>query len=258
LTVSAIAIAISLNAIQNQLYRVLEGYVLQSFWESRKQKHILRKHRLKSTAEEKRGLERALWLERAERYPANDSEVAPTRFGNAIRSFETYGEDRFRLDSQLLWSELVAVLPESVGNAVDRARAPVDFFVCLTYLFAVLGVTAMATSIFGHEDRLQLAAVGLGCCLLTVLTYHIAVISTDHWSSTVKALVNLGRKPLAEALGLRLPSNLDDEREMWRLVNRLVAREFDKRIVPRLAEFSIEKLAGGPGLTPSTQDTDGT
>ena len=57
-----------------------------------------------------------VWLslldERLSRFPADDEQVTPTRLGNAIRRFEEYGHDRFRLDSQVLWHELNAVAPE--------------------------------------------------------------------------------------------------------------------------------------------------
>ncbi|MFJ9855749.1 hypothetical protein [Streptomyces sp. NPDC101150] len=43
------------------------------------------------------------------------------------------------------------------------------------------------------------------------------------------ALVNAGRKPLAEALGVVLPHRLADERRMWRLLSTLHRRPYQER-----------------------------
>jgi hypothetical protein len=65
-----------------------------------------------------------VWLslldERLARFPS-DPQVTATRMGNAIRRFEEYGYDRFRLDSQELWHELNAAVPEP---ARCRGRSP--------------------------------------------------------------------------------------------------------------------------------------
>ena len=46
----------------------------------------------------------------------------------------------------------------------------------------------------------------------------MAVVSTTYWKINVQALVNLGRKKLAEEMELRIPESLDQEREMWGLL----------------------------------------
>lgn len=61
---------------------------------------------------------------------------------------------------------------------------------------------------------------------LTHVWYRMAVAGTDDWAAAVQALVNLGRKPLSEALGLAMPDSLAKEREMWRLIGRLAGRPY--------------------------------
>ena len=80
--------------------------------------------------------------ERLHRYPSDDRQVTPTRLGNAIRRFEEYGYDRFRLDSQVLWHELNAVVLESARKQAEDARTSVDFFVCLIYGHLLVAVSA--------------------------------------------------------------------------------------------------------------------
>jgi hypothetical protein len=261
LALASVAIAVVLNGIQNPLYRVLEGYWPRSLWRARTNRQRQRKHQFQvaASAAKGTGLDYALLYERCQRYPADDTQIAPTRLGNAIRAFETYAYDRFRLDSQALWGELVAVVPDSVSATVDRARAGVDFFVSLTYLFAALGSVSLLTGALGHNDRLRLLAVGIIALVLTRVWYRLAVSTTDQWAASVQALVNLGRKPLAEALGYVLPGDVEAERELWRLVNRLVTREYDPRIAGRLAAFTSDSdtprsaaRPERPGTTPQS------
>lgn len=47
--------------------------------------------------------------------------------------------------------------------------------------------------------------------------------------AAVRAMVNVGRVPLAEALGLRLPAGLADERAMWTLGSQLTRLAYDER-----------------------------
>lgn len=53
---------------------------------------------------------------------------------------------------------------------------------------------------------------------IAVYSYRMANIASRSWSATVQALVNMGRKPLAELLGLALPATLAEEQEMWEAV----------------------------------------
>jgi hypothetical protein len=62
----------------------------------------------------------------------------------------------------------------------------------------------------------------IGLSLLAILWYRIAVVATDDWAGAVRALVNLGRQPLASSLGLELPLTLARERTMWSATVSLV------------------------------------
>lgn len=252
LTLAAALLAgLLLAAAQTPLYRVLEGYL---GWpapvaERARRRMLRRKHLLTDRLEAaelvlreqegtldgtgaaalaamrahpvvgrhverdvRRGAARlALLDERLQRFPADDGQVVATRLGNAVRRFEEYGYDRFRLDSQVFWYELTAVAPEPAVRQVDAARTTVDFLVCL--LYGHLAVAAAALLAGAGPLRGGVAAAGLG--VAAVAWYRVAVVATDDWAAAVRALVDVGRLPLAEALALRLPATLDDERAMW-------------------------------------------
>jgi len=284
-----------LNALQTPLYRVLEGYLLwpSSIYRKRVEHHVKSKRVLEKrlrtialrtfedlTREEKEELAKleadpdvskfanqdqdltkvqsALLAETA-RYPTNDEQVAPTRLGNAIRRFEVYGLNRYRLDSQLLWYELTAATPKQLTRQIDTAQAGVDFFICLLYGQLLVAVTALASLIASHAHNRVLLITAAALVVLTPIWYRLAWINTDDWAFTVRALVNLGRKPLAEGLGLVLPRELDREREMWLRYCQMVKEPYDKQYAHVLDEFRLEgtsQRSEKPGLESSSDDPD--
>lgn len=255
--VATAVLGLVLAALQTPLYRVVEGYLgwPRAAFGWGRSRQLARKHLLLNRLEAARlvSLEVAgglspdqaqtlaafrahpvtgwfvatdarrgqVWLslleERLGRYPSRDHEVTPTRLGNAIRRFEEYGFDRFRLDSQVFWHELNAVVCEPARTQVETARVNVDFFVCL--LYGHLLVAACALSRLVAAPRLWWPLVAAACLLsvLAVLWYHVAVVATDEWAAAMRALVNVGRAPLAAALGLALPDTITQERAMWAL-----------------------------------------
>jgi hypothetical protein len=164
--------------------------------------------------------QRALLRERLRRFPLENQQVLPSRLGNAIRRLEEYGYDRYRLDSQVFWYELSAVVSDQVRRQVDLARTGVDFFVCLLYGHLLVIVTALA----GLTTQKRVGVLALVVVLLLMLVpvwYRLATAATDDWAAAVRALINLARKPFAESVGLKLPDTLAREREMWSLLSKL-------------------------------------
>lgn len=213
-------LAIFLRSLSTLLYRLLEGYYYWPEWArnwgEKRQRAKIEKHKHR-TAAAGPGWRRDLELERLARYPQEDSQVLPTKFGNAIRAFTTYGKTRFKLDSQTLWYELLAVAPKYLQTEIDSARSYVDFWVSSCYLSGFFGFMCLILGAFDHFNCavLLLGAVAL---LLAFLCHWLAIQAIDDWSYPVVALVNFGRVKLADSLGLKLPETLEEERKMWGLV----------------------------------------
>ncbi|MGW7276625.1 hypothetical protein ACWGH5_39795 [Streptomyces sp. NPDC054864] len=192
--------------------------------------------------------QQALLGERLARYPVQEDQVTPTRLGNAIRRLEEYGYDRYRLDSQVLWNELTATAPEQARRQVDIARTSVDFFIALLYGHSALVVIALCATSADSADLPTLLGTASVLCILCPVWYRAAVAATDEWAAAVRALVNLGRHPLAQALGLDLPQNLEEEREMWRMVSRMSRTRYHDRA----AALNRFRSSSSPGDPPST------
>jgi hypothetical protein len=249
------------GALATPLYRVLEGYVwwpapLQA-WGIERQR---RRYRRLEISEGGTALQLGLRLERLNRYPAAPGQFAPTRFGNAMRAFETYGLDRYRLDSQTLWTELFAVSHKAVQDEVAGARVGTDFLVALLYWTAIYGLAALGIAgceQLGSAHRTDGPMIVQGLLALVggpLVTYNWAVATVRYQSSTVRAMVNLGRPRLAEALGLAMPRTAGEEQELWELLGRFVRNRRDDEVAARLDAF--RSRAGqqdpdeGPGPPP--------
>ena len=257
----AVVAGLVLAAAQAPLYRILEGYILwpAKLADRRIEKHQERRRRLvqeqEAAAKTERGVHAGLLYERAARYPVKDKQVAPTALGNAIRRFETYAGDRYQLDSQLLWHDLTAAAPERAETAVDNARTNVDFFVCLLYGGAVTTLFGLGVAAVGHATVRTWVAIVAGVAI-AVVCYRLAVLATDEWAAAVRALVDHGRRGVAAAFGLSIPSDLNEERLMWRAVNTLVRRPYtyseSKDVAGILKRFSVREPAEPKPTTAST------
>lgn len=265
--VGTLVVGLSLAALQIPLYRILEGYLGWPEWlfQAGRRRMLARKHLLQNrvdaaglvlqeaagtlpeaeaqilnafrshlvtgrfvASDARKG---PVWLnlleERLGRFPARDEQVNATLLGNAIRRFEEYGYDRFLFDSQVLWQELYAVVPEPVRKQAEDARANVDFFVCLLYGHLLVAVAALIDFAVAPPGKpLPLLATIIGLPLLAVVWYRVSVVATDDWAGSVRAMVNLGRQPLAASMGLELPKAITDERIMWRLAVEFVRNPY--------------------------------
>jgi hypothetical protein len=255
LLASAVVLGLVLAAAQAPLYRFLEGYIL---WPSVIANYRTRKHQDRrrkfveaqaSAAKSDRGVYSGMLYERAARYPVQDRQFAPTALGNAIRRFETYAGDRYKLDSQLLWHDLTAAAPDPAVKALENARTNVDFFVCFLYGGAVVAALGVAVIALGNGTLRPIFAIGAGI-LIAVACYKLAVLTTDEWDSAVRALVDHGRAGVAAAFGLNVPADFTPERLMWQAVNTLVRRPYaysESADVPAILSRFRASSIGQPG-----------
>jgi hypothetical protein len=245
LLTASVILGLTLASLATPLYRVLEGYL---FWPSswatkRTTRHVAARRQAGADVTRARGdqgrldLRGSLALERFKRYPDDEDQVAPTRLGNAIRRFEYYSYDRYQLSSQLMWNQLRGAAPESVAKEVDDARAGVDFFVCLLYVFGGVSLSALLALLSDERHVATLLVTAVVVAAAAIACYPAAVIATDAWASAVTAMVDMGRVPLAEGLGLKMPDTLAEEREMWQQVGWFLGYQFNAAAVATLDPY---------------------
>jgi hypothetical protein len=212
---AALTSAVILANASLPLYRLLEGYTLpRALAAPMQRRHIRKCARLRRLVD--LGPHNPAYLtivEKLQYYPADRKDILPTGLGNALASMETYGRDRYGLDSQSFWYELQSVAPVNLRRDTEDGRAGVDFFICFfAYLFA-FACACVGTSI-AHHSAVPLAFAA-GALLLMPAAYRAAVKNVIEWRASVQALVNVGRHDLATKLGMSMPETFSQERAMW-------------------------------------------
>lgn len=134
---------------------------------------------------------------------------------------ESYGVDRFGLDSQTFWYELLAVADEKIKQATEETRAAVDFFMSSVAHLSLLTMLSLGSAVFAREREPVLAVAGVAA-LLVPFAYVQAVRNVGEWRYAVQALVNTSRPSLAAALSLSLPKTFAEEKHMWNSAAGLV------------------------------------
>lgn len=200
------------------IYQVLEGYLLPKHLREalrsrhliRYQEHLMARHAFEQTGRLPPGFTTDdLWM----RYPPDRASVRATALGNALTAMEHWSVHRYGIDSQTMWHELHAVSDDHTRKSIDEGRAPVDFFVSSIANLVPLSIVALIVGLATSQRQALLVTI-LGAIAIP-LAYRMAVKNVVDWAQAVKAMVNLGRVPLASRLHLRMPETLGQEKSMW-------------------------------------------
>jgi len=213
--VLVVSILIAYSALP--IYQVLEGYSIPGFI----RRPLLRRQQrafARMQAGRRRfvlGLPTDVTADDFSRFPRDMDYVRATRLGNALTAMEHWGRDRYSLDSQTMWYELYGVSTDQVRRDVEEARSPVDFFVSVIANMCALILACIAYLAFVPQTRVRASFIIVIALFVIPASYHLAVRNVLDWTQSVKAMVNIGRLNLAEALSLEMPATLEREREMW-------------------------------------------
>jgi hypothetical protein len=222
---------IVLLAINRDLYRIMEGYgtynPLQALTWLEKWRYKRFVDQIEKLDEEYRiciekkkefpvesRLRRNLLLRRlAEEFPDKEEYILPTPFGNVLRSFEVYPRVMYGLDSIDAWGRLLSVIPKDYLALMDAAKAQVDFWVNLGLAFIILliqyEVLAIAT-----DTPLNIWVIVLLIGAGTIAPIR-ATSSAKEWGDFVKSAFDVYRFDLLDTLGVDMPKNREEEKELW-------------------------------------------
>jgi hypothetical protein len=146
-------------------------------------------------------------------YPLEKRFVMPTRLGNRMRAAETYGTNRFGLDTPTFYFELRKHAGEQLVADLDRQTLAIDAMVSGLIVLTILAACSAAVALWSFDlAPLMLTLIGVVC---SVACYYAAWASAKGYIGAMRALVNEGRLGLVKSLGLRLPDSLADERAFW-------------------------------------------
>lgn len=145
------------------------------------------------------------------RFPPVGNRVLPTGFGNALRAAERYPNDRYGMDGVRFWPRLEPLLSEREQALHEDAQTSLDTFVGMMQAGTVAGVWLVADVVIFSEyapvDLLRLLPF-----VVVVAAYNQAVRAAMGWGERIRAAYDLHHLEVFDALGLKRPESLADER----------------------------------------------
>ena len=155
--------------------------------------------------------------------PQREEHVMPTQLGNIIRAAELYPFDRYSIDAVVIWPRLHAVLPPEFVQSLIAAKTAMVFMLMMSVLsFAFSVVTCVPLTLFtSRVDLFIICAMGIP---LSWVCYQNALHGASSYGESIKTAFDLHRWKLLEALHLKLPTNDDNENEIWDDVTKLIYR----------------------------------
>jgi hypothetical protein len=231
-----------LSGLHYHLIRMLEGYPIQRLIDVKPQGPVRRALRRLAAAmvEHWRGeferCSKALEgpkspartraaLELDGSFPWRTGSILPTRFGNAVRAFETHSNKRYGLDGVTAWTRIGSLLTESEQEAITEAQTDVAFFVNLTALLPLGGLYVVVDRLV-HPPSSRVAEVALIIGVIITVTglncglYRAAVGAAARWGMPVRAAFDMHRLELYSQLGLKRPGTDAQERNIARAATR--------------------------------------
>jgi hypothetical protein len=175
----------------------------------------------------------------AERFPARETDLLPTAFGNTIRAFEVYSDEMYGLDSIPAWPRLLMIMPEGSRTLVEAAKAQMDFWINLWLLSFLLVLEYIVLAIVTNERGSFLALLSIIIAWVASNRARAAAVS---WGNTVKAAFDVYLNTLREKLQLQSGLAPAQDREQWsRLSAAMIYR--DRRGLPAQQQGSEPKKA---------------
>ena len=196
---------------------------------------------------------RRLIEELSEYYPDDEKFLRPSRFGNAVRAFESYPRVMYGLDIIEGWTRLVAVIPEEFLRIVDTAKTEVDLWVNVWFLSISTIIDVFATRYWSNlasyantildvfpawywPNLVSNATVNGSSpsgMVSSSLSIHFLIFTTAaaalnalfasrmatnaavEWGSTVKAATDVFLPTLQEKLGFDASSDVETAKKQW-------------------------------------------
>lgn len=156
------------------------------------------------------------------RFPDSDEFLLPTSFGNIMRSFEVYPRVMYGLDAIPVWPRLYAVVPKDYREALDDAKALVDFWVNVWLASIVLLTDCLLIAVLYHQFIRSCAIISMFLLLASYASYDRAKSSVLGWGSLVRSSFDLYLDDLRSKLGYAKPANYSRQRELWTSFSRAV------------------------------------
>jgi hypothetical protein len=143
-------------------------------------------------------------------FPADLSEVMPTRLGNVLRRAESQAGSQYGIDALQAVPHLLLIAPANHIDYVNDQRSQLDLAVRMTFISVVAAATAI---IFLWPDGAWVL-IALIPYALAYFSYRGSVVAAGHYGYALETIINLNRFALYQQFHVRLPASTEKEQEM--------------------------------------------
>jgi hypothetical protein len=251
-------LGVILMVLNYGLYRLYEGYIPPTKWLWPSKKF----HQWRLTSEQKK-LDRlgedpranALAWRLGTKYPATESAILSTAFGNAIRAFEQYPAEIYGADSISVWPRLLSVVSKDFATLINDAKSVVDFCINISALSVAMFLFCVVVIVLGERGVNGIPAaphiggswVFVAVCALVVafVSYRFGVSAVPEWGEQVKSAFDCYLPALAKQLGYAMPTDREARRKIWLTLSQqlLYGDDFTPPYAPDSAALTPEANA---------------
>jgi len=153
-------------------------------------------------------------------YPLSQSELLPTRLGNALKASELYARDRYGIDAVFFWPRLYFVLPGDVRSTVAEARATMEEALNFSVVAIAVAIIAAALLVVWQTFDWGPWLIVIIGCVGSRLSYRVGVAASLAFGETVRSCFDVYRHDLLKKLGCRLRARIDNEEPLWQQLKK--------------------------------------
>ncbi len=149
-------------------------------------------------------------------FPSSDTDMQPTRFGNVLATIAEHPRLAYAMEAFLWWPRLSPVLPDYFLSTLSAAQSPMMAMLNLCIVFGLRAVIgAIVVALLGElwPAAIVVLVGGLG---LSWLCYRAALRQAQEYGNLVRVGFDLYRHEILRQMDLEVPTNLDEERALWR------------------------------------------
>jgi hypothetical protein len=149
-------------------------------------------------------------------YPPENhlDKLMPTSIGNILRAAEIYAFERYGISSTVIWTRLYPLLTDGSLAPLEGSKIARDFMLLMSVLAAIFTLIWCPILAFFTNHWLLFLLCALGWPF-SWICYHNAVQRALAYSEQLKAMFDLYRHDLLEALKLPIPSDANVEYGEW-------------------------------------------
>jgi hypothetical protein len=181
-------------------------------------------------------------------FPQDDADMQPTLFGNVVASAAEHPRLAYSMDGGLWWPRLAPLLPSYFQDMLGGTQAPMMGMLNLSVVFFVLALLGLG--VLGVAGGLWVVALVFltGGMLLSRLCYRAAVSQAVEFGSMVQVAFDLYRHEILKQMEVETPSDLAEERALWR---RLTRELLDIPDPPAQASAAAAAVEAPPAARPT-------